>query len=123
MQLASAPRDNNYATDAFFGIGQLGPEALRSSVDARLSPSRATRPSSGLWLLARRSSCLEDVAVCDQVVVMDGGVVAQKGAPFDLLEDSGGKFAALAAELGTGVLERIRAVAQAANDRGAASVK
>ena len=65
---------------------------------------------------------LEDVAVCDQVIVMDGGVVAQKGAPLDLLADSGGKFAALAAELGKGVLERIRAVAEAAHDRKPASV-
>lgn len=45
---------------------------------------------------------------------MSGGVVAQMGAPLDLLRLEGGEFAALARELGPDVMKRITQVAEAA---------
>ena len=54
---------------------------------------------------------LEDVAVCDQVVVMDQGNVAQFGTPMELLDCKDGEFASLAQELGIKVADRIRLLA------------
>jgi ATP-binding cassette subfamily C (CFTR/MRP) protein 4 len=54
---------------------------------------------------------LDDIAICDEVVVMDKGRIQEHGRPLDLLQDSNGAFSSLVNELDADSISKIRALA------------
>uniref|UniRef100_A0A7S0EXI0 ATP-dependent transporter ycf16 n=1 Tax=Hanusia phi TaxID=3032 RepID=A0A7S0EXI0_9CRYP len=94
---------------------------LLDEATAHVDENTATRLRNTMARLRRKHTIiviahrLEDVAVCDDVVVLEGGSIAERGAPQELLQHEEGPFLSLVKELGQSTATKIQTIVEEAN--------